>query len=191
MKESIFKVEKREDDLERTSEYWQSSSFVDMQSALVRNLFIKKQYLPHRNMKVFRELSFLIKASVTLSSIQKLCKVIEERYKIQCFQIAINREESAAHLLFLWVNDEYDSVVLTEYDWKNLTVLVIRTLNLPRPASTKPLIKSFLKDAYEENNEVFRNQLELIYNNKIPGLNYSVLRDALDYAECMCKGELK
>nr|WP_297934959.1 hypothetical protein [uncultured Lachnoclostridium sp.] len=191
MKESIFKVEKREDDLIRTDEYWQSSSFADMQSSLVKNLFIKKQYLPHRNMKVFRELSFLIKASVTVFKIQQLCKVIEKRFKIKCFQIAINRNESAAHLLFLWVNEDYESVLLTEYDWKHLTVLVIRFLNLPRPASTKPLIKSFLKDAYEENNEVFRNQLELIYNNKIPGLNYSVLRDALDYAEYMCKGDLK
>ena len=94
MKESIFKVEKREDDLIRTDEYWQSSSFADMQSSLVKNLFIKKQYLPHRNMKVFRELSFLIKASVTVFrllkrdsrlSVFRLQLIVTNQLRIFCF----------------------------------------------------------------------------------------------------------
>ena len=105
--------------------------------------------------------------------------------------ISIDREDNRVYLQFVWLNEEYDSIILTPFDWKKITVLIIRYLNLPRPASTKPLVKYYLKDAYEYDQEIFNKQLEVLFQAKVKGLNYGLIQDALQYAEGMCRGELK
>lgn len=191
MFEKILKIEKMERGLEKSPEYWQSDSYDGRLKKTTSKYLKDKGYKPHPNLKMFRELSFMIKASVGISDIRSLARVIKERYAIDCFQISIDRENNIAHMLFDWLDEESNGVVFGEFEYKKLMVLVVRYLNLPRPSCIQPLVKFFLKDAYDLNSEVFKQQLDILYHAKVPGLNYSLIADSILYSESMCKGELK
>lgn len=191
MELEFLSLTRSEKNLEKLDEYWESSSYEDKFFSISREFYKKKKYTPLGNMKLFRVLSFYIKASITMENIRLLCNVIRAKYQIECFQISIDREDNRVYLQFVWLNEEYDSIILTPFDWKKITVLIIRYLNLPRPASTKPLVKYYLKDAYEHDQEIFNKQLEVLFQAKVKGLNYGLIQDALQYAEGMCRGELK
>lgn len=191
MLDEVLKIKKRDTDLVRCPEYWESSSFEEKRRVMEEKFLECKNYPIHQNVKLFREMTFMVKASVSIGKVRKLCDIIRQRYKLECFQISIDREMCEAHLLFVWADESLKSIVLQDCDLRKLSVLVLRYLNLPRPKSMKTFVKFFLKDAYELDTDVFSNQLDLLSHARIPGINYSLVADALTYAEYMCKGELK
>lgn len=191
MYSEIISVEKMTEGLDKLSEYWESASFEAKDKETRARFKSVKGYLPHPNLKMYRQVSFKIKASVSVDDIRSLAKVIRQRYKLDCFQVSVNRPTNEAHMLFVWLDEEMNGIVFTDFDYKKLAVLILRYLNLPRPAVMTPLVKFFLKDAYMLNEDVFSQQLDVLFHTRIPGINYSLLADALRYAESMCKGELK
>ena len=191
MELDFLKLTKGEENLRRMEEYWESSSYEKKLFDVSKDFFERKKYAPLGNMKIFRVLSFYIKASVKMEQIRSLCSIIKEKYQIECFQISIDREDNRAYLQFVWLNRDYESVVFSSYDWKKFTVLIIRYLNLPRPSCTRQLVKYFLRDAYEYDADIFQKQLDIPFHSKIEGLNYGLIQDALTYSEYMCIGDLK
>ena len=192
MELEFLKEERFEDDLPAFSENWKACSFQDKRSELEKKLIQSTGYGLHQNVKAFRKLSFIIKKSVGLERVIELSIYLRKKFSLDCFQIGIDDIHHRAHMLFLWMNENGERLVLTAYDWTKLTVCVIRFLNFPRPELSKSLTRYFLQDAYEMNTETFRTQIDVLFHaKKIPGLNYTLIQDALIYAEYMCKGQCK
>ena len=104
MENDILKIEVAKQDLKETPEYWASESYETMIGKLQKLVEAKTGYPPCRNTKVIREVSFKITSRTTLEQIRELLNDIENDYNISCFQIAIDRGNNTAHLLFTWIH---------------------------------------------------------------------------------------
>lgn len=192
MELDVLKVECSHQGLPCMDEHWESMSYEDKFKELSKVILETKGYHPHRNSKMFRTISFEIKQSVSLENVIELSYRIKDKFDVKCFQVSIDRYNNVAYMLFVWLDDDYNSIVFSSYDWQMLSVKVLRYLNLPRPNLNKSLTRYFLLDAFETNSQIYRNQIEVLFRNSgIPGINYTLIHDALIYAEYMCKGEVK
>jgi len=187
MIENVIKITAATENLQPTPEYWQSSTFADME-ARVKAAYAHHDFVFRLGTKCIREMTFKIKADTTLLALQKLCDVIHERYGISCFQIAIYRAINEARLLFLWVNlEDCKMRYLNDSDQKKLSVTILRHLNLPRPKVTDEWLRIFLQETWEESPEDFTVALDWLDHAGATAPIYTVLRDSLVYASRVCQ----
>lgn len=193
MKESIIQFEDAQGDLDMSlSEHWSSIAYMDMRNHLVTVIEQIEKFKPRSHRKLIRKGSFLIKKSTTIDSLQQLGKDIEKKYGIHCFQAVINRDTNTAEMLFSWVNEETAGMyILNQADLKKLSVLILRHLNLPRPAAAKMWVRYFLTEAFEEDPEIFQRQIRELAHWGLDKESYEILHDSLSYADMVCRGLLK
>ena len=193
MKESIILFEDAQSDLDMgLPEHWASASYEEMRNHLVTVIEQIEKFKPRSHRKLIRKGHFLIKKSTTLDSLKQLGKDIKTKYGINCFQAVINRDTNIAEMLFSWVNEETAGMyVLNQADLKKLSVLILRHLNLPRPAAANMWVRYFLTDAFEEDPEIFQRQIRELAHWGLDKESYEILHDSLSYADMVCRGLLK
>lgn len=189
---SILSIEAGTTDLVRTPEFYQTATFGAKHEEILAVIFDKKRFKPFASMKIIRDISFLIKRSITLWQLQGLASAIEKRFGPSCFQISIDRQTNTAHLLCGWIEKETgDCFVLNRTELKKLSVLVLDYLDLPRPRQADMWLRYFLLNKYDSNPSVFGEQIGFLERSEYESLSYPVLQDSLKYVEMVCKGLLK
>lgn len=172
-------------------EYVETATYFEKKEEIMRRIEEKKGFVPMKSMKITREMSFKIKKSIELEKLTNLAYEIQGRFGIECFQISIDRETNTAHMLFNWILENGEPFVLNQSLFKRLVVMVLDFLKLPRPKEAKNWERWFLAESYNKDNNVFNEQINLLSNSNINGLNYTVVLDALSYAQKVCEGVVK
>lgn len=191
-KDDILTIEVAKADLAIQIEFWQQDTYQNKYRQLCELTESKTSFKPFGNAKLIREVSFTITQATSIEDILKVCKTAEERYKIACFQISIDRKSNIAHLLFTWLNMENGRpILLSNWEHLRLSALFLRKLNLPRPKSIRNWLRYILQDAYMENKNVFEELANQIKEDKSSTEKNNIIKDALAYAEQMSKGLVK
>ena len=94
-------------------------------------------------------------------------------------------------MLFNWIQEDGSPFILNNTSQKKLTVLIIDFLNLPRPKDVNLFTRDFLLESWAKDENIFKKQLDILANINHDGINYAVMKDALMYAEQVCKGLVK
>lgn len=188
----ILNIDVARADLPMQPEYWIEETYVSRYEKLLRVIEKKTSFLPYRNTKVIREISFEIPASTTLEQIKEVSLAFEKRFKVSCFQISIDRSVQVAHLLFAWIDMETGKAVKLDVNTlKRATGMFLRRLKLPHPKDYDKWIRYVLIDAYEECPDVFKQQYRAICKEDKETESSCIIRDALAYTELMSKGQAK
>ncbi len=192
MIDNVFTInDHRKEGLKRFPEYWQSADYEGKVQEVMDRILNTRGFVPRANMKILREISFMVKSSTTVEQLLRLADNLRDKYQIDCFQISVDRSESTAHLFASFVGEDGCCV---KFDWLTqikVSALILRVLNLPRPKSVKMWLRYFLIDFYESDPMVFKKQLEYVERGEIAKVNLGFMRDVMQYAEAMCKGQLK
>lgn len=191
MIDEIIKIRRRKQDLDMVSEYWESVNYEDALNEIRRVMISKNGYPPLGNTKFIREGSFRIKVSTSIEELKQLGRSIKNKFSIDCFQIAVDRERSMATMLFKWVDSEGKTVVLNHIAQIKLGVFILQELGLPRPQSTHLWLRYFLTYAYDKDRQVFKKQLDNLSHHDMSSVDMKLIRDILLYAEGMCEGQFK
>lgn len=192
MENDILKIEVAKQDLKETPEYWVSESYETMMDKLQKLIEAKTGYPPFSNTKVIREVSFKITSRTTIEQIRELLNDIENDYNISCFQIAIDRGNNTAHLLFTWIHPETALPVRfnNKTRFKLLSAYFVRRLHLEYPKDMTEWVRYFIMDAYIEDKSVFSKALASLAM-KEDSTDKAILVDSLLYAQYMSEGKVK
>ena len=182
----FLKIEDYKEGIVKYPEYVETATYSEKKEEIMRRIEEKKGFVPMKSMKITREMSFKIKKSIELEKLTNLAYEIQGRFGIECFQISIDRETNTAHMLFNWILENGEPFVLNQSLFKRLVVMVLDFLKLPRPKEAKNWERWFLAESYNKDNNVFNEQINLLSNSNINGLNYTVVLDALSYAQKVC-----
>lgn len=192
MYDSVIKFTCRNIDLDRTEEFWQSDSVGVRWNAIMDNIVKVTGLSASKNMQPLREGVFQIIDSTTIEEVIGLADLIRKWYKIDCFQISIDRRTNTAHMLFDFNDRETaKSVVINRSQQIALSVMVLRHLHLPRPEGSEKWLAYFLKDFFIDNPHAFTTLLEKLKHAKLGKKSYTLACDALNYIHLMCQGTLK
>ncbi|PJI21429.1 hypothetical protein [Prevotella intermedia] len=187
----FLEIEDCKEGIVKYPEYVETATYSEKKEEIMRRIEEKKGFVPMKSMKITREMSFKIKKSIELEKLTNLAYEIQGRFGIECFQISIDRETNTAHMLFNWILENGEPFVLNQSLFKRLVVMVLDFLKLPRPMEAKNWERWFLAESYNKDNNVFNEQINLLSNSNINGLNYTVVLDALSYAQKVCEGVVK
>lgn len=187
----FLKIQDCKEGIVKYPEYVETATYFEKKEEIMRRIEVKKGFVPMKSMKITREMSFKIKKSIELEKLTNLAYEIQGRFGIECFQISIDRETNTAHMLFNWILENGEPFVLNQSLFKRLVVMVLDFLKLPRPKEAKNWERWFLAESYNKDNNVFNEQINLLSNSNINGLNYTVVLDALSYAQKVCEGVVK
>lgn len=187
----FLNIETKKKGLQHFTEFEQSATYSEKKREILRLIKDKKDFTPLPSMKVIRQISFKIKKKVTIDKIVELGFIIEERYGIECFQISVDRKTNMAYMLFNWILPNGEPFVLNSSIFRRFTVLVLDFLELPRPKETKNWERWFLAEKHRKDENIFEKQIDILVNSKINGLNYTLVIDALLYADKVCQGIVK
>ena len=187
----LLKIQDCKEGIVKYPEYVETATYFEKKEEIMRRIEEKKGFVPMKSMKITREMSFKIKKSIELEKLTNLAYEIQGRFGIECFQISIDRETNTAHMLFNWILENGEPFVLNQSLFKRLVVMVLDFLKLPRPKEAKNWERWFLAESYNKDNNVFNEQINLLSNSNINGLNYTVVLDALSYAQKVCEGVVK
>lgn len=187
----FLKIQDCKEGIVKYPEYVETATYFEKKEEIMRRIEEKKGFVPMKSMKITREMSFKIKKSIELEKLTNLAYEIQGRFGIECFQISIDRETNTAHMLFNWILENGEPFVLNQSLFKRLVVMVLDFLKLPRPKEAKNWERWFLVESYNKDNNVFNEQINLLSNSNINGLNYTVVLDALSYAQKVCEGVVK
>ena len=187
----FLKIEDCKEGIVKYPEYVETATYFEKKEEIMRRIEEKKGFVPMKSMKITRKMSFKIKKSIELEKLTNLAYEIQGRFGIECFQISIDRETNTAHMLFNWILENGEPFVLNQSLFKRLVVMVLDFLKLPRPKEAKNWERWFLAESYNKDNNVFNEQINLLSNSNINGLNYTVVLDALSYAQKVCEGVVK
>ena len=192
MYDSVIKFSCRNTDLVRTDEFWLGDTFDGRWSAIMDNIVKVTGLSASKNMQPIREGIFSIKESTTVDDLRGMAELIRRWYKIDCFQIAIDREASTAHFLFDFNDRESaKSVVINRSQQIALSVMILRYLHLPRPDGSEQWLGYFLKDRFNDNPKAFSTLLDKLKHARIGKQSFALARDVLNYVQQMCMGVLK
>lgn len=189
--ECFLKIQDCKEGIVKYPEYVETATYFEKKEEIMRRIEEKKGFVPMKSMKITRKMSFKIKKSIELEKLTNLAYEIQGRFGIECFQISIDRETNTAHMLFNWILENGEPFVLNQSLFKRLVVMVLDFLKLPRPKEAKNWERWFLAESYNKDNNVFNEQINLLSNSNINGLNYTVVLDALSYAQKVCEGVVK
>ena len=138
MYKGVINFTRRVRDLDHTPEYWQSESYSERIKIIEAVVMDKTTYPPTKKLQSVREGVFKVPPTITVEQLVDLSKALRRWYKIDCFQIAINRTDNTAHMLFDWIDRETgQSIYYNTSESIILTVFVLRFLNLPKPENTR------------------------------------------------------
>ena len=104
MYKGVINFTRRDCDLDRTPEYWQGESYSERIKTIQAVVQEKTTYLPTKKLQSVREGVFKVPSTITVEQLVDLSKALRRWYKIDCFQIAINRTDNTAHMLFDWID---------------------------------------------------------------------------------------
>lgn len=190
----LIKLVCRDKDLDQTPEFWMSETFEHRSKGVLDHIESKTGFPPSKNMRPFHEIEFCINNTITLSDIIDLGIQLKQQYSIECFQCSINRESNTAHMLFDRYDKEHNSIVYivrNRSQIKAMSVMIYRTLNLPRPKDSEMFLRFFLMSEYTNNPNVFNDIHKLIKRANLNKHAYNVLSDVLAYIQLKCKGLTK
>lgn len=188
MVQDIIRILARRSDLDKTPEYWQSATFQEREAEIVK----ANGSVPSPNMQFIREVVFHIKESTTMEHLRDLIGLVQERLMIECFQIAINREESRAHLLFDWYDRENQRCRhLTDTHQLKLSTLVVRELEIDDIELKEQFLRYFLMEDFTDYPDGFRKCMDFLHHARPSKLIYRIMRNSLLYAEKKCEGLVK
>ena len=192
MYDDVIKFKYVTQDLDRTEEFWLLDCYAYRWEAIIDNIVKTTGFYPSKNMQPIREGVFQVKDTTTIEELRGLARHIKEWYKIDCFQISIDREENTAHMLFDFnLREKAKSVVLNRSQQIALSVMILRYLNLPRPKGAEMWLGYFLKDRYTNNPASFRVLQDKLKHAKLGKDSYMLACDVLTYVQQMCQGLVK
>lgn len=200
-------------DLSAFGEYWISESIAEREEKIlaeIRAWHIREHHLdteeavrrleehmpyallPSKNIRLIREVSFPIGDAVTIDDLKEIIPKLREKFVIDCFQAAIDRRQHVARMVFDWYDRSQGSCV---YLYPNkrvrLSVFLVRELDLPRPDGYEMWLRHFLQEDYKENPGIFQKMAEHVKHVRLGRRGYNIVRDALQYAELVCKNLIK
>lgn len=192
MYDDVIKFRNVTSDLDRTDEFWQGDSYADRWDAIMDDIIRTTGFAPSKNMQPIREGVFQVTDTTTIEELRGLAQHIREWYKIDCFQISIDRPENTAHMLFDFnLREKAKSVVLNRSQQIALSVMILRFLHLPRPKGAELWLGYFLKDRFTNNPASFQVLEDKLKHAKLGKDSYTLACDVLTYVKQMCQGLVK
>lgn len=192
MYNEVIKFSNATHDLVRTEEFWQEDSFNDRWEAIMDDIVMTTGFGPSKNMQPIREGVFHVKDTTTIEELRGLARHIKEWYKIDCFQISIDRTDNVCHMLFDFnLRGQAKSVVINRSQQIALSVMILRSLHLPRPEGFEAWIGYFLKDRFSSNPDSFQLLHDKLKHAKLGKDSYMLACDVLMYVQQMCQGVVK
>lgn len=192
MFDDVIKFRNVTHDLDRTEEFWQEECYADRWEAIIDNIVKTTGFSPSKNMQPIREGVFQVNDTTTIEELRGLAKHIKEWYKIDCFQISIDRSCNTAHLLFDFnLREKAKSVVINRSQQIALSVMILRYLHLPRPKGAELWLGYFLKDRFTNNPSSFQVLQNKLKHAKLGKDSYMLACDVLTYVQQMCQGIVK
>ncbi len=148
--------------------------------------------LPSKNIRFIREITFAVDEDVTVEDLKEIIPKIRKKFVIDCFQVAIDQEHQVAHMVFDWF-DRFHGHCVYLYPHKRvrLSVFLVRELDLPRPDGYEMWLRHFLLDDYKEDPTFFQRLTEHVKHLRLGRRGYDLVRDALQYAELVCRNLIK
>ncbi|MBR0524099.1 MAG: hypothetical protein IJK09_03990 [Prevotella sp.] len=193
MIDNVIKFSPRKTDLANSSEIWVGESYASRRDKIVSFIEENTEFPPSPNMKYIREGIFRIKKTTTMEQLRRLAERIKEECVIDCFQISINRHLNQARMLFDWYDYKENKCfyLFTTYQM-NLSVLIIRFLDLPLPSNITPQwLRYFILREYNDNKNSFKELLERLKYARLSKKQFLLLNDIIAYAEKVCQGIVK
>ena len=191
MIENVFTIIHGLHGLKKTPEYWQKADYDVKLNELKEILKEAHGSYPIKHKQMTREISFLVKSSTSIKQLLALSEKLKAKFHIDCFQISIDRTDCMAHMLFGFIDGNGSTIYLNWLAQTKISVMILSELNLPRPKNLDMWLRYFLKDAFENDHQVFQKQLTALEHGEIDKVNIQLIRDVMHYAEAMCKGKLK
>lgn len=192
MYNDFIKFVYKESDLDLQPEFWQRDSYEDIHNAIMAFFNTATGFLPSKNLRPIREGVFPIVEKTTINDLKAVAKKIEQKFVIDCFQIAIDRKDNTAHMLFDFCNKKTARCVkLNRSQQIALSVLILRSLNLPRPKSASLWLRFFLTSEYSDDPKVFADILNHLKHAGLSKRKYHIARDVLKYVQMVCQGLVK
>ena len=148
--------------------------------------------LPSKNIRLIREISFPVGDEVTIDDLRAILPKIKSKFTIDCFQVAIDHEAKTAHMIFDWYDRHRgECVYLYPNRRVRLSVFLVRELDLPRPEGYEFWLRHFLQEDFKEDGSIFKSVSEELKHARLSRKGYSVVRNAIQYAELVCKRIVK
>lgn len=192
MVQDVIRILPRKEDLVRTEEFWQGATYADRDKEIVDFIVEHTSFPPSPNMMYIREGVFHVKETTTLDELRDLAKMIQERLKIVCFQISIDRQKSEAHMLFDWYDRKTVRCChLTDQHQLKLSTMIIRELEIDDVELRDLFLRYFLEEDYSYSPEVFSKAIEFLKHTKPSKLIYRVILNSLLYCEKKVQGKVK
>lgn len=134
-------------DLTPNNENWMAKSisevYADVKERYERNVGKKMQ----KKATPIREGVVVIDENTTMEDLKKLAFVLEDKFKIKCFQIHIHRDEGHhrakewkhnlhAHMVFDWTDEYGKSIKLNRYQMSQMQTVLANTLGMERGKSS-------------------------------------------------------
>ena len=189
MYDEIIKFSNRSSDLSYAEDHWHKEGYDQRLEEIMDNIVNTTGFAPSKNMQPIREGVFRIKESTNIGDLKALAVRIKEVFMIDCFQIAIDREENMAHMLFDFnIRDKAQSVVLNRSEQIILSVMILRYLDLPLPDRAEGLYGYILKSRYTDNEDVFENWLNNLKHKKLNRNDFSLAKEMSIFVQQMCQG---
>lgn len=188
MYDSVLKFTCRAANLDRTEEFWQCDTSDDRYDTIMKDIVKATGLSASKNMKPIREGVFLVNDDTTIDDLRKLAELIRQQYKIDCFQIAIERPSNTAHMLFDFNDRETAmSIVINRSQHIALSAMILRYLHLPRPESSEQWLFHYLKERINDNPAAITKLLDKLNHSKLSKEDVGLIRDALNYVKLKCQ----
>jgi hypothetical protein len=189
MFDDVIKLCCRRSDLLRTPEFWQAASFEQRMSEIREAVKTATGYYPTKNMQPIREGVFKIRDDIEVPELVALGRKLKERHRIDCFQVAIDRQENEAHMLFDCNDRETGkSVNFNHTDQIFLSVTILNFLDLKGPKGTEQWPHYFVAGAYDENPMVFEKFRNRLKHAKLSKQDYQFGQYLVSLGEMECLG---
>lgn len=192
MFDDVIKFQGRESDLEPMPEFWQTDTYEERYNQIIDSIVKLRGFLPSIRMQPIREGVFRVQDDTRLKDIVELTKRIKKYYMIDCFQVSIDRETNMAHLLFDWNRrDAGKSIFMNRSQHIAMSVMILCSLNLPRPEGTELWLRYFFMREYDDNPEIFDDVLNHLKHAHLGKRSYRIAYDAITYMRQKCQGLVK
>lgn len=179
-------------DLATASENWKSDTFDNRWTAANNHAYHLKGYYPSPNSRPIREGIIPIKESTTMDLLRHLSSDIRDRYGIDCFQIAIDRSNHRAKLLFDFFNrDTGRNIFINASQHKMLSAMVVRQIGLPRIFVDPSHTGYLLRERYQTDPAVFKKLLTKLNRSRLGEDSSLLVSEVVEYVTQMCQNRVK
>jgi len=128
-------------ELSQNNEHWVGQTISSMKKEVAAYCKTKSGRKMQKNATPIREAVVLIKPDTSLADLQSLAKELEDKFKIQCFQIHTHKDEGVsednlnlhAHMVFRWQDMETGKTLrLNKVQMAQMQTLVAEALGMER-----------------------------------------------------------